>query len=106
MWFKGKLELERYVIGYSRDLVVPLTSHPTHYACFDSFHSSFCVDLQNLNLHQYSNINVILDSHYDSVLSASLICILMLTGCHVDTSSKILSNYCVQYFSCQYTLQA
>jgi len=74
VWFKGKLELERYVIGHSQDLVVPLTPHPMYYkqfTCFDSLHCSFCVDLQNLNLHQYSNINVILESHYDSVLSAS-----------------------------------
>jgi len=109
VWLKGKLELERNVIGHSWDFILPITLHPMHYeqvTCFDSFHCSFFVELQNLNLHQYSNINVTLDSHYDSVQSLSLICILMLTRCHVDTPSKILSNDYVQNFSCQYTLQA
>jgi len=48
VWLKGKLELERYVIGHSWDFVLPLTPHPMHYeqfTGFDSFCCSFYVDL-------------------------------------------------------------
>jgi len=30
VWLKGKLELERYVIGHSQDFAVPPTRHPMH----------------------------------------------------------------------------
>ena len=31
VWLKGKIELERDVIGHSQDFVIPLTPQPMHF---------------------------------------------------------------------------
>jgi hypothetical protein len=35
VWLKGKLELERYVIGHSWDFVLPLTPPSPHHMHFE-----------------------------------------------------------------------